>query len=67
MAEHHSYFFEGAVSKLATLLANTLNDLDDLRAALESGRNAGTSPADIVNDYETRRLLRGVSEESITN
>jgi len=67
MAEHHSYFFEGALSKLATTLANTLNDLDDLRAALESGRHAGTSPAEMVDDYEARRLLRGVSEESKSN
>lgn len=63
MAEHWHPTFDEALAYLAANLDDTLADIRDLRAAMALSNDA----REVVDEYQSRRLLRRVDEEAVSN
>lgn len=63
MPEHWHPTFDEAVEYIKTNLDDTLADIRDFRAAME----LSDSPREIVDEYQSRRLLRQLPDDTRSN
>lgn len=63
MPDHWNPTFDEALAYLAANLDDTLADIRDFRAAMELSSDA----REIVDEYQSRRLLRRLDEEAVSN
>lgn len=63
MAEHWHPTFDEAVAYIAANLDDTLADIRDFRAAMALSNDA----REIVDEYQSRRLLRRLDDDADEN
>lgn len=63
MAEYYLPDFDEAIEYIAANLNDCLADIRDFRAAME----LSDSPREIVDEYQSRRLLRQLPDEAASN
>lgn len=63
MTEHWNPTFDEAVAYITANLDDTLADIRDFRAAMELSDDA----REIVDEYQSRRLLRRLPEDAKSN